>query len=527
METLDHSVSETGRTSLRRLARNPRLFPDVVWILVVLAQLVLIWAFPRVPTQDGPVHVASAIAFRDLNEPGTSYGALFERRLEPFPNWTSHLLLAGLTRVLEASVAEKALVSFWFILWPLGAWRLARVLGADRGAITGVALLMAFGRAFWLGFYNFLLGVALALLVVAWVEARRDSRTARDMILCMGFFLALFFTHLGAWVLAAVLVVAIASVSADRARRLRRLVAGLAPSLVLVGVFVSQAGVLESAGLRRALRGLTGPDGSPTSGGALASLRLEWFGGHAGLSGTALTVATLAVLAALIVGAVIVAFSARDDSGAAARHVVLVIGGCGILAFALGPDDLGAHAGYLRARLALVAPLLLVAGLAAIRQKALRFGVPAALLVLNIWNLACVASFLPVANRDLEEFTAAADVVGHGKTLVLVGEESQGRAFDYINPNLYCLGTGNAVATNYQAGTRHFPLRYRPGVRRAAREMSSRTRPIWTDVALLWDVAEPRPRGLTSDYVEAYRRGRLRVFTRRDESPGGEPRVLQ
>jgi hypothetical protein len=256
-------------------------------------------------------------------------------------------------------------------------------------------------------------------------------------------------------------------------------------------------------------------------------LRLEWFGGHAGPSATALAVATLAILAALLVGAIIGAFTARDGSGAVARRVVLVIGGCGILAFALGPDDLGAHAGYLRARLALVAPLLLVAGLAAIRHKALRFGVLAALLVLNIWNLACVASFLPAANRDLEEFMAAADVVGRGKTLVLLGEQDQGGAFDYINPNLYCLGTGNAVATNYQAGTRHFPLQYRPGVRRAAREMTGRTRPIWTDVALLWDVAEPRPRGLTNDYVEAYRRGRLRVFTRRDGLPGGDPRVLQ
>jgi len=514
--------------SLHRLVgKPPWLFPGVVWILVVVAQLVLIWAFPRVPTQDGPVHVASAMAFRDLNEAGTSYAALFERRLEPFPNWTSHLLLAALTRVLDATVAEKVLVSLWFVLWPLGAWRLAGALGADRGAITGVALVLAFGRAFWLGFYNFLLGVALALLVVAWVEARRDSRTARDVILCMGLFLALFFTHLGAWVLAAGLVVALASVSADRAQRLRRLVVGLAPSLVLVALFVSRAGVLESAGLRRALRGLTGPAGSPTSGGALSSLRLEWFGAHAGLSSTALTVATLAVLAALVVGGVIAAFTARGEPGAAARRVVLVIGGCAILAFVLGPDDLGAHAGYLRARLALVAPVLVVAGLAVTRQKVLRFGALAVLLVLNIWNLACVASFLPVANRDIQEFMAAADVVGRGKTLVLLGEQDQVKAFDYINPNLYCLGTGNAVATNYQAGTRHFPLRYRPGVRRAAREMTSGTRPIWTDVALLWDVRDPRPRGLTSDYVEAYRRGRLRVFNRRDESPGGEPRARQ
>ena len=66
-------------------------------------------------------------------------------------------------------------------------------------------------------------------------------------------------------------------------------------------------------------------------------------------------------------------------------------------------------------------------------------------------------------------------------------------------------------------------LRARPGVRRAAREMANRTRPIWTDVALLWDVAAQRPRGLTNEYVEAYRRGRLRVFAHRDAGLDGEP----
>ena len=527
MEILDHSGSETVRTSLPRLVGSPRLFPDAAFLVVVVAQLLLIWAFPRIPTQDGPVHVASALAFRDLGEPGTSYATLFERRLEPFPNWTSHLLLAAMTRMLDPTTAEKVLVSLWFLLWPLGAWRLAGALGTDRTTLSGVALLIAFGRAFWLGFYNFLLGAALALLVVAWVEARREGKTTRDVAISMGFFLVLFFTHLGAWVLAAVIVVALASVSADRARRLPRLVVGLAPSLVLVIVFVYRAGVLRSAWFGCALRSLSSASGSSTSEGAFSWLRLEWFGAHAGSWTTALTLATLAVLAALLIGAIEAVSVRRDDSRLAARRVVLAIGGCAMLAFLLGPDDLGAHAGYLRARLALVAPMLVLAGLAAAHPKGLRLGVLWALFLLNVWNVACVASFLSKANRDLQEFTAAADVVGRGKTLVLVSEEDPDEPFDYINPNLYCFGTGNAVATNYQAGTSHFPLHYRPGVRKAAREMASQTRPIWTDVALLWDVAVPRPRGLTNDYVEAYRRGRLRVFARRDAGPDGEPQVPQ
>jgi hypothetical protein len=516
MEASDENGPKRGRASFWPVSTTRVRSAVVAWLVVLVAQLVLIWAYPRIPTQDGPVHVASAIAFRDLGEPGTSYGELFERRLAPFPNWTSHLLLAGLTRLVDPVVAEKLLVSLWLLLWPLGARRLAGAVGADREPVTGAALLLAFGRALWLGFYNFLLGVALALLAVAWMVERRRWRTMRDTVVLAVLFLLLFFTHLGAWALAATIAGTLAAVSKDRSRRLLPLLGGLVPSLALAVLFASREGMAGSAGLRRMLGTLSGAMDrhAPGASGLFSALRLEWFGTHAGLAAGGLTLVTLAILIVLALGSLVAARSGATMPPV--RRALLVLGGLAFLAFAFGPADLGARAGYFEARLALVAPVLLLAGASVLPWVALRRGLLVVLVVLNLWSVGGVAVFLSRANRDLSEFTAAADVVGGGKTLFLWSGEDSDRPISYINPNLYCLDTGNAVASNYEAGTRHFPLRYRPGVRKAAREMANRTRPPWTDIVLLWDVpGSPR---MPESYVEVYRRGRLRVFARR---PGG------
>jgi hypothetical protein len=173
-------------------------------------------------------------------------------------------------------------------------------------------------------------------------------------------------------------------------------------------------------------------------------------------------------------------------------------------------------------------PGLLLAGACLPPAGRLRSGLLVAVLALNALNLAAVGSFLARANRDLSEFTAALEEVGRGKTLHLVSAADPGAPVDFINANLYCYDTGNVFVGNYEAGTDHFPLRYRPGVRVPVRQMAQGTRPWWTDVVLSWNVPGAANPGGGDDYVETFRRGRLRVFARRaGASPwglGGEGR---
>ena len=92
-----------------------------VWT-VVLAYLLPVWVFRYVPTQDGPSHVFNALVIKDYSDSAAGYHQVFEIRADPLPNWTSHLLLAGLLYVVPPLVAEKLLVSL-YVLGFAGSFR--------------------------------------------------------------------------------------------------------------------------------------------------------------------------------------------------------------------------------------------------------------------------------------------------------------------------------------------------------------------------------------------------------------------
>ena len=84
------------------------------WALALL-YLVPVWAYRYVPTNDGPSHVDNARILKGLLSSSKGYEAYFEIRAEPIPNWTSHLLLAGMLYVAPALIAEKLLVSLYIL----------------------------------------------------------------------------------------------------------------------------------------------------------------------------------------------------------------------------------------------------------------------------------------------------------------------------------------------------------------------------------------------------------------------------
>ncbi len=499
------------------LLRWPRLSVEEAACLgVVLVQLALVWAFPRFPSQDRATHVASAIAFRDLHEPGSRYGEVFERRIEPIPNWTSHLALALLTRAVEPASAEKLLVTLALLAWPLAVGLFARRPREDAALVAATAAAFSFNRALWLGFDNFVLGVAMALLAAGHIERRRERERWRDVAVVAILFLALYFTHLGAWALGAVVTLALALTSSDRIRRLTLRLVGLGPSLVLATLFLARSGLFGSRELQRAARGLLGSTATPAvpgGGGVLTTLALEWFRFQAGPWAIVLTVAALSVLAGLVASTLAAPRRALPEPGL--RWTLLALAGAAALGLAFGPADLGARGGFFTTRLALVMPGLVLAGACLPASGPLRRGLLVAVLALGAFNLAAVGSRLDRANRDLSEFTAALDVVGRGRTLHLVRPPEPGAPVDFINANLYCLGNGNVFVGNYEAGTDHFPLRYRPGVRILVRQLAQGTAPWWTDAVLTWDAPEAADPGGGENYVETFRHGRLRVFARR------------
>src|SRR5262245_38795390 len=95
---------------------------------LTLGAIAPVWAFPFIPTQDGPAHLANARILHRLADPASLHAQIFEVSLEPVPNWLSHALLWGLLWLMPAAIAEKVLVTGYVVGFAWSYRRLALAL---------------------------------------------------------------------------------------------------------------------------------------------------------------------------------------------------------------------------------------------------------------------------------------------------------------------------------------------------------------------------------------------------------------
>jgi hypothetical protein len=152
----------------------PRLESALV-LLLVAGTVASFWAFPVVPTQDGPAHLANAAAIREIVlDPAAPHATYFELNRMPTANWVTHLVLALLLGVVSPLVAEKLLFTAHVVFFALIASLAVRAAG-DRA--PGAVLLMlpfATGWTFHMVFQNFSFAssVFLLILVLYWRTER-------------------------------------------------------------------------------------------------------------------------------------------------------------------------------------------------------------------------------------------------------------------------------------------------------------------------------------------------------------------
>src|SRR5271155_2633478 len=105
-------MKDDGDTNGPTRRRWPERF---LFVALTGACLLPVWLFRFLPTQDGPAHLANAVILRDYGTHGSRHHEFFELGLEPFPNWTGHLLLAGLSCLVHPLIAEKLLATVYVV----------------------------------------------------------------------------------------------------------------------------------------------------------------------------------------------------------------------------------------------------------------------------------------------------------------------------------------------------------------------------------------------------------------------------
>jgi hypothetical protein len=445
-------------------------WPWYQWLFVALALLhtAPFWVVHFVPTTDGPCHLYNAWILRHWGDvehfPAVNH--YFELIGRPFPNWLTHLLLAGLMWLAPPLVAEKLLLSGDVLLFLGGLWYLAGAVDRERRWLAFLGFLLVYDAPLQWGFYNFCYSVGLFLIAVGYWWRRRDSFDLGVAVRLNLLLFLCYFAHLTSTV-AALLGIGVLWLATLRregfARRLLQ-AAALAPQLLLPLWFVS------------AQRGKSYPAADDLGALWTSFIRFDAFLGlDEQRRFAAVLQAVFALLLALSIAARLRGWRRRGNASAgdaAAAGATAQGSDLGFLLLAailaaiyfIAPDGM-AGGGGLKMRLALYPWLVLIPWL----SPALRGGARAAaiglLALLAALDLAVVLRAYRQADPQLQAFVRGLDRAASGAVFMpLLFPRERGCA----QPCYLAHASGYAAIAkrlvdwdNYEAVTDLFPLRFK------------------------------------------------------------------
>lgn len=515
---------QTEPSPLSRLWQWLSRHPEAIafWVLA-LVHLVPVWAFPYLPTQDGPAHLNNAQILKEYGNSAAGYETFFELRGEPLPNLTSHLLLVGLLYLFPPLVAEKLLVSL-YVLGYAGSLRyFLSAFGPRCRPLSWAGLLLVYHRCFWLGFYNYCLSLILLWIILGYCLHRRGRLDSAHALVLLLLFTAEYFTHLVGFLLAFAGAFGVTVLAPPRRVRAAFLIVlTVLPAACLAMSYFEQTGFLHARSAMRVVHGplarLRGGKVETGLGQELAALDDELFAHHAGSEiPFSLVLATyLALLAALTVAEY--HRTSSEETDGPGRLFPAVFGLLLLGAYLLVPNDLGfEHGGFLKTRLALLPPLVWLACLREPVRRGVRLLVRTVTVLILAVNLLLVTWTVRDGNHEVEQYTAGIEATGTGHRLFVIQPDP--RPTPLVNPLLhaadyYCLGTGNVNLDNYEASTPHFPVKYRRGVDRGRNNWVSYSRQDAVDVVIGWQTSPgPGSRGFAG-WDEVFRQGPLWIYRR-------------
>lgn len=136
--------------------------PWFFYLLLILHMIPLLTA-PAFITLDGPAHLYNAVVIQQLVlNPESSLNEYYVFSPGIVPNWLGHLLMSALLFLLPAFLAEKLVQLCCILALPLVFRYGLRQLHSEKNSILIYFVFpFTYSYLFYLGFYNFILGLAL------------------------------------------------------------------------------------------------------------------------------------------------------------------------------------------------------------------------------------------------------------------------------------------------------------------------------------------------------------------------------
>jgi len=505
---------------------RPRTTPDTPRVLkataavfwaATLGYALLVWAFPYVPTQDGPSHLGNALMLKGLGDPQTRYSEYYTLRMEAFPNWTCHVLLVALLHVLPPVAAEKALVSLYVVGLAISYRYFLGSFGEYAMSGAAAVLLFMFNKCFFMGFYGYCLSLVLVFFIFGYLlRLCRPLGLLESCVLGLVFLIA-YFTHIVGFGIAAIGSVCLMAFRGPaRSRSLLRLAVALVPATLLMVKYLATTKFFDldrGGGITPLRLSLEREVDWERLSREYGSLR-EGLGAMYDDGPGPMDWMVLALVPALLVGAVWTR-PASDARQTAIRPIAALTILIFLLHFFL-PDQLGQHGGYFRIRLAPILALLIIACLRSAWNSWTSAMFQAILYALVGWNALLLANHFRDANEVIMTFSAGASSVGQDRTLVVCRSEQRWCDVDYLAQGAYyyCLDTRNINLDNYEADTFYFPLRYRVSDQRWRGAITAYYSRHPVDIIVLWKAALPHAWARNGMYKETYRCNNLTIYER-------------
>jgi hypothetical protein len=373
-----------------------------------------------------------------------------------------------------------------------------------------------------MGFYNYCLSLGMLFVILGYCLRRRGKLQLPQTAALTMLFTLDFFTHLVGFLLAFTAVLA-STVLAPPRRLLAPVlvcIAGL-PAVCLAMDYFEQTGFFRSRVSRRLVDHPLGIlQGSRTEDEVIKSLEAidqELFEIQAGAS-IPFTVFLVPYFTLLGMCSIMdFRRRAQEERSGPGWLMPLLLGLLWLAVYVLIPNHLNFdHGGYIKPRLAMLAPLFWLACLREPAHPLLRIGLRSVVVVLLAANLVLVTRTIRVGNGVVDRYTAGIEAVGRGHCLFVSQPDPQ--PVPLVNPllhaaNYYCLGKDNVNLNNYEATTLHFPLKFRRGVTRGHGSFLGYASRDSVDTILSWQPSGVR-RVAPDDWEEIFAEGPLRIYRR-------------
>jgi hypothetical protein len=167
-------------------------------MVVCAAALLLapIWLVAYPPLLDYPNHLARVFVLAHLQDPAFHFGEYYRADWGLYPYLGMDLSMLVLQQGLAVELAGRVFLSICVLAFPLGAWFFLRQANPGQDWMALWALPATYNLFFLEGFLNFYLSLGLAFLAVGLHLRYLAQPRAARWFLALGYFTALYFTHL-------------------------------------------------------------------------------------------------------------------------------------------------------------------------------------------------------------------------------------------------------------------------------------------------------------------------------------------